>query len=283
MTLTKEALSLRFFYAKHTDSVRNSLIAFFPQALQKKILEESAIPYSPKTVDISTYLSYIHPSHITDYLSTLEKNEQMLYLSVLKNPQKTAYLKPLCLENFTPYKLKDSFQSFLSSLLCKKIIEKENFYPQECFKENPFVHLLYLDFNAFERLLEVLSMYDVHFELHTIISKEKIISLTKSLNQDQCDFLQVIRAEKNYEPLYPMNLQTFDGNATTLSLILRQRALNRLAKALASTQVEFIDQLYLRLSSIEKSLFKKLFLAYQGKEFKQQKDHLKKVIAFIKG
>jgi hypothetical protein len=283
MTLAKEALTLNFFYAKHDETQRNTLISFLPAPLQKKILAQKKATYSEKTLDFTTLFSFIHPSHITDYLATLEPDEAKLFLSTLKAPNDPAYINSLNLKPFEPLDLNPGYKNFLSKLLFKKICASQNFLAQEFLKNEEFIHLLYLEFNAFNRLLEVLAMYDIHIELHTIISREQIIHLTQALSEDQCQFLKEIQRDSKIESFYPMGLKSFDGSRTNLNLILRQRALNRLAKAIAQESPEFIDELYFRLSSVEKSLFKKLLQAYKGTEFNKQKDHLKRVIAFIQG
>lgn len=283
MSLAHEALTLGFFYAKHTDDLRNQFISFLPDALQKKIVQAKNISYVNKTLDLQTLFTYIHPSHVTDYLSTLEPIEAKTFLSCLKNPNERQYIQSLNFEPFTPFSLNQGYKTFLLSFLFNKSLGSKNFTAQEFLRNEAFIQLLYLDFSTFNRLLEVLAMYDIHFELHTIISKEQIKKLTSALNESQCEFLTSLKGQNKTNDFYPMGLSSFDGNKTRLNLILRQRALNRLAKALNTCSTAFINQLYLRLSSVEKTLFSKLLHAYQGRDFNQEKEHLLHVVSFVKG
>jgi hypothetical protein len=186
-----------------------------------------------KGLDLSgKYLEYIHGSWMAPYLRTLPESDIRLVLSSVSEKKRTELKKILLFSNHFP-QLSVHAKNFLQDHLYSKIKEgTDDLLPIECLPENPLNFILELENEELMRLVELLGLYDVAFDLRHVIETAKIKQIFAVLNPKERDFLQSLLQQKESIAFKRMGLDKWDGSVGYLKTLIEQRGLNRLAKAL---------------------------------------------------
>jgi hypothetical protein len=223
---------LSAFLQNSPSDKRAQLISLLPVADQEAL---SSLPPSYKDAlhGFSTseeQLGRIHFSYFAPYLRSLPKAEIALYFAALNEEQSRELKKTLLFSNGT-LALSKLGIAFLRKELLEKVQERD-LLPVECLPENPLNALLNLNSNALGRLITCLGIHDLKVEVKQIIETAKLKYINGVLKKEQSAYLKEIFHKGEAVTFAPMGLRNWNGDAAALQTSLRQRGLNRLAKAL---------------------------------------------------
>ena len=110
--------------------------------------------------------------------------------------------------------------------------ETPELLPPACLPESPFNSLLTFSYDQKMNLFDYLGLRDLASDMRLIIEKPKLSLIASFLSEDKRKYMNRLRKTKEPVTFKPMNLSKWDGTGTTLMTLIRQRGLNRAAKAL---------------------------------------------------
>ncbi len=183
-------------------------------------------------------LSNIHATWIAPLMRTLPKGEIGLFLSALSQESVKELQSLLLFTNHIPS------PSALGRVFLRKtlmeMVSKEERCPPDCLPAHPLNQLLSLSMKDVLSFIDLLSMHDLAVEVRTIIGAAKLKAIYEVLTKPQYTLLQTITHAK--EPVvfrHPL-LKNWSGDPTILQVQLRERGLNRLAKALVDLHPDLL-------------------------------------------
>ncbi len=227
------AIVCKSFLQKRPEEKRDQLFRFLSEDDQQLISEiPYSYPYDPTAGFSSAQinLNRIHYSWLEPLFRTFSENEVRLFLSAL-NAEQAKSLKKLLLLSNHKVELNPAISPFFTQTLWEKISEKE-LLPFECLPESPLNGLLELSPASLGNLLDSLGLHDLAIEVKQIIDTARLKKIYSALLPNELTFLKSLMHHKEPLTFKRMDLQTWDGKKSTLRALLRQRGVNRLAKAL---------------------------------------------------
>lgn len=183
-------------------------------------------------------LSKVHPTWIAPLLRTLPEGEIALFLGCLPS-EHVEELKALLLFADPVPTLSELAKPFLCRTLMEMLSEVERM-PSACLPAHPLNELLHFDREKLLSFIDLLSMHDLAAEVRTIIGAAKLKSIYDALTKPQCFLLQEIVHAKEPFLFKHSVLKGWSGEAEQLQALLRERGLNRLAKALAALHPDLL-------------------------------------------
>jgi hypothetical protein len=163
-------------------------------------------------------------------LRSLPENEVKLLLSAVSPSQAQGLRTTLLLSNSIPKPSKLG-ALFLQRTLFDAIAEQD-LLPTACLPEDPLNDLLDLSREELESLIDLLSMHDLSIEIRHIIETSKLKEIYALLSKAQATFLKTLLHKKESVSFKKMGLVAWNKDPESLSLMLMQRGVNRIAKAL---------------------------------------------------
>jgi hypothetical protein len=162
----------------------------------------------------------------------LPENEIRLFLSVLSPSQLTALKKELLFSNHLPTLTKPA-KKFLQEWLFKTFqADQKELLPIEYLPEHALNMLTLLNSEELNHLIDLLSMRDLAHEIKQIIDTAQLKKIHHALSKEELSTLKTLMHHKEPITFKRITLEHWDGQTETLRALLRQRGVNRLAKAL---------------------------------------------------
>lgn len=174
--------------------------------------------------------SKIHSSWLAPFLRSLPENEIKLFLSSLSPRQTQGLKQSLLLSNSLPTPSLVGAAFLRKTLL--EMIATEDLLPISCLPEDPLNGLLNLSPEELCSLIDLLSMHDLSIEIRHIIETAKLKEIYALLTKAQTTFLKTLLHKKEAVAFKKMGLLAWKGDRESLSSMLEQRGINRIAKAL---------------------------------------------------
>lgn len=238
------------FMQKCPPERRTAMIRHLPKEDQA-LLDKIPTPFGDPTTETSTaeeQLSKIHYSWLAPYLRMLSENEIRLFLSALDEAQSKGLKKTLLFSNHLA-----SLTSFSKQFLCKqlfsKVTQQEHPLPISFLPDSPLNALLSLSYEELVLLTGFLGIRDLALEVRRIIDKEKLKQIQHALSHHQQLYLKSLLQQKDPIAFKSMELGKWDGRPDSLKVLLHQRGINRLAKALYHQDKSLIWHIAHRLDS----------------------------------
>lgn len=179
---------------------------------------------------IEEELSKVHYSWFAPFLRSLPESEIKLFLSVLTPEQIKGLKQSLLLSNTLPTP-SPLAQNYLKQTLFE-VISLEGLLPIACLPDNPLNALIDLTPAEFASLIDLLSMHDLSIEIRHVIETSKLKEIYALLSRAQTTFLKTLLHKTEAVSFKKMGLLSWNGDREALRLMLLQRGLNRIAKAL---------------------------------------------------
>lgn len=257
---------------KVSAAICHAFLEKLPQEKKKSLLkilpkeEEQEFALLPKTLGdptkglrtLQAWLEGIHYSWFAPILRTMSQGEIRLFLSSLSDSC-MAGLKKALLFSTTTLPLTEQGKKYLHQVLYKKLTNGEkDLLPIECLPESPLNPLLEIRIADLNALIDFLGLHDLAVEVRHIIETAKLKKINEALSVNEQNYLKILLQSK--EPVFfsRMGLANWQGDAETLKLLIRQRGLNRLAKALQGQHPSFIWYLTHRMETDRSLLLQRL-------------------------
>ncbi len=211
-------------------------------------IERQAIENLPRTYgdpledtdDPEKILNRIHPTWIAPFLRNFSEKEIGLFLASLSQNQMTAVGKELLFARKLPH-LSPLGKAFLTQTLLRYLTaEIEDLLPLSCLPDSTLNILLDLDTEIFLLLPDFLGLHDLSIEVKQIIDKNKLTKIYETLSPLQIEFLKMLLQSPEPLSFSKMGLASWNEDREKLKLLIRQRGLNRLAKAIYGQDPSFI-------------------------------------------
>jgi hypothetical protein len=251
-------ISLAFLLRRLSLKDQEALYCYLPKEDVMKIRSTSSPFIDLFSLESHQALAIIHYGWITPILRKLSENDVRLVLSSLNekvsNPIKTALLfKDGILD------ISEVAKQFFKRWLWQEITEElPSLLPISCLPQNPFNDLLMIASSDVSLFIDLLAMHDVNVEIKQIIENSKLKNIHDALSSEQTRYLALLAQKKERVAFKKMNLAAFSGSRQSLQQLLRQRGINRLAKALYGEDTHLIWYVKHRLSMDNALLFDSL-------------------------
>lgn len=261
-----------------------SLFRYLPET-GAQLLEQLPVPSLNRKkgfVSSKNVLDQIHFSWFAPHLRTLSENDIRLFLSAL-TPQQAEGLKAVLLFSDHFPELTDSSSVFVQDILMKKLIGKEQVLPLNLLPESPLNPLLDLTLEELEVLIRHLGLHDLAFEMRQIIETAKLKRIFAALAKTEKDYIQSLLPQKEAIILKRIHLQNWDGRRESLKLLIQQKGLQRLGKALYGEHPTLI---WFVARKLDIAMGQELIKACTKLEIAKAKQHLVnqilKILSFVK-
>jgi len=240
MILSKDIV-LKSFINRCKEEKQEALYRFLPDKVAKDLHSIKAPVFSSdKSFDLSSVLQHVHYSYFIPTIKSLTKQESKLFLAILQKDTTDKLKKVL---SITPSKKKISShgKEFLHLLLLQSILPKDDaLLPKEYLLKTSATPLLDLTKKELIQLIDYLAMYDLAQDCKKLIDKELLERVFSCLSRERKKFVQGLFSHKEPFSSPPLELKDWDGNRTSLLLLLHKRGMNRLAKAISFQHEDFI-------------------------------------------
>lgn len=227
-------LTCKAFLDKRPPQEQKRLAEFLPPSKRKQLQSfRFANPdWTDASLQIEDALDLVHPSWILPLLHPgLTPPELGFVLASLSSPQasflksKLHYVRPL--PSLTP-----TGRSYLRNDLLQRIPGYDDLAPMQALPESTLNMLAKLSFNELLKLIFSLGLKDLSQYLRVIIDKNKRKAIEGALSAEEWQLLEQMSLKK--DPL-ASGKEVFDAwnlESEKLRLLIEQRGINRLAKAL---------------------------------------------------
>ncbi|HSX12107.1 MAG TPA: hypothetical protein VLF61_01290 [Rhabdochlamydiaceae bacterium] len=278
------AFVCRAFLEKCQPNERAVLFRFLPEKDQLLIeqLPTISADFKKSFLSLKKTLDKVHFSWFAPHLRTLPENDIRLFLSAL-NPQQAEGLKNILLfsDHFPP--LTEAGETYIQEILIQKLSQNEPLLPLNFLPPSPLNALLELNQEELETLVRYLGLHDLAFEMRQIIETAKLKRVFSTLTKNEKEYLQALLPQKEPVVLKRLQIQNWDGRRESLKLLIQQRGLQRLGKALYDEQPTLI---WLVAHHFDISMGQELLKACTKIELAKAKQHLinqtVKILSFIK-
>jgi hypothetical protein len=250
------------FLGKLPPEKRSALLKLLPRETEEK-LEALPKTWADPTQGLKTlalWLGEIHYSWFAPILRTMPQGEILLFLSSLSD---TAILglKKILLFSATTAPLTPQGKKYLHQLLYKKLTQGEKeLLPLECLPESSMNALLEIRVADLNALIDFLGLHDLAVEVRHIIETAKLKKINEALSANEQAYLRILLQSREPVTFARMGITNWQGDAEALKSLIRQRGLNRLAKAVQGQHSSFIWYLTRRLD-IDRSLILQKLIA----------------------
>ncbi len=248
---TTAATTCLAFLRKCPPETLHALMRYLPEEERENLLQTPPSYGDPTcaAASVEAQLEEIHYSWFASFLRTLPENEIRLFLSSLSEDHAQGLKKTLLFSNqLIP--LTPPAKQFFTQILFEKIsADMKDLLPKECLPDAPLNALLPLSFTELLALIDFLGLRDLAGDIRQIIEKVKLKQIYAALSKEEQEFLKLLLQKKESLSFKRMELDKWDGEGETLKFLLRQRGLNRLAKALYGNHPSLIWHISRHLES----------------------------------
>ncbi len=250
-------IAFNAFLQKCPPDKREHLSAHLPEN-DRKLIQALPKTKGDPTQGIDNPLEQIHFSWFAPYLRNLTERDIRFFISALSE-QQAAGLKKSLLFSGTTAPLRDLAKKFLQMTLLQKVsADQTDLLPVNFLPDSPLLPLLELKLADLNSIVDYLGLHDLAVEMRQIIDKAKLESIYKALSSEEQNYLKILLQSREPIAFSRMGLANWKGDADSLKTMLRQRGVNRLAKALYGQHSSFIWHLCHRLDTDRAVLLQKL-------------------------
>jgi hypothetical protein len=202
-------------------------------------------------------LKRIHYSWFIPFLEGFSEHDQILLISSLEHEvQKKLKIAMHLSEEQIP--VSEFAKGYMHALLLHWITEEQKeFLPFFLLPMDPLNALLEFDTNQLIQLIDYLGLFDLAQEMHKVIESTKLKKLYTLFSKKQRMFIQELSQEKEHLHVPPLRLEKWDGNTQKLKNLIHTRGLNRLAKALYSSDKNLLWHIQHALDTLRGNALKK--------------------------
>lgn len=229
---TKSGLMLKILLNRyHGDPPKSLLKPFAHEEITELGKIESSLANPEQGLDQpKTLLQRIHYSWFIPVLETIPKNLLPLAVAALPKHQSEKIKQQL---NLNPLErpLARLTRIFLLDRLYQ-LIKPTEILPLAFLPVTPLSGLFKLTKAQLVEIIDLLGIYDLADEVRYIIDKEQVNKINSCLTPRQKQFLRHSLHQKEKLTSTPLHLKQWDGDCKKLALLLHQRGLIRMSKAL---------------------------------------------------
>lgn len=234
---------LKSFLSRLPPERKVALERFMPEEERLRLEELPSFPEGAALEAMTNggLIERVHWSWLIPTLKTYEEKEQKLFLASLSKMAAVNLRQELKIGEMKG-EISEAAKGFFSQILMGSLQGKEDWLlPIEYLPQTPLRGLLDLSKKELTHLIDLLSLYDVAFELRQIVETKNLKRIYSFLSEEEKKFLKKIMAHSK-EPfvLTRLGLDRWDGNEETLRLSLHRRGLSRLAAALSGQDPDFV-------------------------------------------
>ncbi len=235
MSSLKSMICTKHFVESQLPEKRKKLLSYLSTSGQDQYQKTPTVQTGAfEDLSLSGLLGKIDPSHFVNVLSPLAHETKIAYLSALSPHIRNEVANFLSIkDSFYEYepKLREDFLQKILSLLCAG---QSPILPFSYFPDDPLLFLVKADGIELSTLCCFLGLFDLIEEIPKVIDGKLLVKLEEALSPDEISVLQEIgrmRGEKvHFEEI---GLRHWNGDVSLLRGVLKERGINRLAKALS--------------------------------------------------
>ncbi len=254
-----------------SDAKKEVLLSLLPPH-EMEILRHTLPAHEDLTLGLDEsgfFLDAIHPSHLIPILKALFAADLPLFLSALHADQLLFLQADLGMGNPLPA-LSERGRTFIRHTLVQELTKTTpDLLPLSCLPDTPWVPLLFFSHLQKEKLIHLLSMFDLAAELKALIDKRIFSALYELLSQEERELLDVLSKGSIEVRFQSMQLAKWDLDPGTLRTLLKQRGINRLSKALFGCDPSFLWHIKMQLDMPSAILFQRLHTPLENPSHKK--------------
>ncbi len=234
MNCDKSYICTKHFVEKQPQEKKQRLLSYLSTSGREAYEKVPRLQETPiKSLSLHELLGKIHPSHFIEAFSNLPHDIKLSYISALPSHVRREVSTSLSI-NEPSYdfeeKLRDMFCNEIISLLTKG---KSGILPLSYIPDDPLLCLAKCDSIELSTLVSFLGLFDLIGELKTLINGKLLLKLEESLSDDELKILRNIEGWKRKKVLFEsIGLDRWNGDASILRMVIKERGINRLAKAM---------------------------------------------------
>ncbi|MFA5250583.1 MAG: hypothetical protein WC371_04170 [Parachlamydiales bacterium] len=190
-------------------------------------------PIQSTSFDLKPLLNETHYSWFLPILQKTNSKEWPFFFALfdLKTQSK---LKKKLKKNPLTARLTPAAEGYFQEKLLNHLVQEHPaLLPKAYLPFSLLSPLLKLSKKQLVELIDLIALFDLVKEYSKIISRTTLQKLNTILSDKEKFFLKKYRHYQEPFPLSPLNLAQFQGNASSLKILLHKRGLMRLAKALS--------------------------------------------------
>jgi len=226
-------LACKAFLERQPPQRQKRLASFLPKVeqVQMEAIQFAHSDWIDFSFRLDEALDTVHPSWIIPQLQACTSLELGCFLASLHSNQAKSiksflhYLRPLPM-------LTSLGKTYLRTDLLTKISGIENIIPLRALPASRFNPLASFAFRDLVRLGFLLGLKDLGHYLRQVIDKAKIKSIEQALSAEEWQTVQQLSLKKDPLVAGRQGFSTWDGRPEKLRMLVEQRGINRLAKAL---------------------------------------------------
>lgn len=242
MQLDKSYICTKKFVEHQTPEKRGRLLSYLSDSGRNHYEMIPGMQREPlNDISLAELFGKIHPSHYSEAFANLTHDIKVAYISALPGHVRREVATNLGItDHLTEYEegIKAYFFEEIISLLTGG---KERPLPFSYIPEDPLLCLVKCDSIEMGMLISFLGLFDLFGELKTLIDGKLLLMLEEALSDDELRMLKEIEKGKLDKILFePMGLNRWNGDVSVLRAVIKERGINRLAKAMMSSPSDLI-------------------------------------------
>lgn len=192
-------------------------------------------------LELSGLLGKIHPSHFVSILSPLAHEVKVAYLSALSHHLRNELANLLSITD-SFYEYTPEFREVILEKILSLLSEGQpSILPFSYFPDHPLLCLVKADGIEISTLCCFLGLFDLADEIRTLIDGKLLKKLEEALSPDELSLIGEISSKRMGKvPFGKIGLSHWNGEVHLLRGVIKERGINRLAKALCQSFSDLI-------------------------------------------
>ncbi len=239
---SRSEMVLKAMLSRCSPQQRHALERFLPEneRLQLANLPTFSHEAPAEKFSNSGALEKVHWSWFLPTLKTYAARDQRLFLSAL-DPHAAEQLGEALKQKGPLEEITQTARAYLREQLLHSLIgADERVLPGEFLPASPLNRLLDLSKKELIRLIDILSLYDLCFELRQIVETKILKKIYSFLTEGQRNALKQISPPKEMTSFPRLGLERWDGTEESLRNMLHKRGLARLGIALSGQDADLV-------------------------------------------
>lgn len=210
---------------------QSSLLALLPNEARKELEQLPSASLPQPNGKIPDPLSHIHPSWLAPFLRTLPKHDLKIFLSALSKAFQEPLMHELGFSEPLPT-LSKWGKEFARKCMVSQLLKGAEILFPPFTPSSPIRGLVKMTQPKLLAVMQYLGLYDLSIEVRQIIDKKQLNKILSSLSEEETHFLQGLSQQHDLVVFKRLFLQGWDGKRATLTHLLQERGMQRLAFAL---------------------------------------------------
>ena len=233
---------MKKFLGMHTEEKRERLLSYLGRTGFENYQKVPKLQDSPlEDLSLLELLGKIHPSHFIEIFSKIPQENKIVYISALPPHVRKEVATSLHITD-SLYEYDKKFQEVICNEIMQLLTDgKEAMLPLSYIPEDPLLFLAKSDSIELSTLCCFLGLFDLFDEIKHVINGKLLVKLEDALSDDELRLLRNIEGWRSDKISFEeIGLERWNGDTAILRSVIKERGINRLAKALMASPGDLV-------------------------------------------